>query len=372
MHFITLSSSASFQTHFQNRRFLACYSGLYINYSRHRKQSQMVLHNDKWKYKAKRNYERKHNIKPAGKSSAKEGTSHGRVDDGNSSDQDGANDSLGSSFNSENESDSDGDDGYGNKGKKSKPKSNSWRFEDPIVDESILKDPEYIARLNAIKAEEENRAAFMRSVVSEKLKNADIHDEDHVLSNDISSRPTAIKNMKKFKQNDLQKWKFEEDNSDTDSVSFKPEVREFTPEEREKFLTLQKKINHQKELDKIRNRMDLLNNKIQPGRARVLELQSKTGTDNYRAIVDKSLQHAHDNVDTDELDDLVEKMVGVDLKSQKESVKDQPSQFDLNTLLQQPIGAALQASPDVAKVSNRALPMQLETDELDDFLDSVL
>lgn len=341
----------------------------------------MVLHNDKWKYKAKRNYERKHAIKPANKNFTKERTADGSVD------KDGGSD--GGSYNEDFDSDSslasgneDGgsDEGFKRRSRKNAKSSNSWRFDDPFVDETILKDPEYIARLEAIKAEEENRDAYMRSLVNDKLKS---HEEaGGVDLDDKYSILKEIKSMKKFKQTDIQNWRFDDNLSDSDDNgdASGPEVREFTPEEREKFLALQERINHQKDVDKIRNRMDQLNNKTRPSKAKVLELHTKMGGDKYRAAVDKNLRNAHDKIDTEELDNLVQRMIGVNLKTheQAEPHNTEYSQFDLDTMLQSTSGTAKSGNVGKSTVAStgtthaKRAPVVLETAELDNFLDSIL
>lgn len=341
----------------------------------------MVLHNDKWKYKAKRNYERKHAIKSANKSFTKEKTADGSTDNDGESDSGSDNEGSGSDSSLESgEKDAGSDDEFKRRSKKNAKSSNSWRFEDPIVDETILKDPEYIARLEAIKVEEENRASYMRNLVNDKLKTAG--EADEVDLDNKYSTPKEIKSMKKFKQTDLQNWKFDDNlsDSDEDGEAFEPEVRDFTPEEREKFLALQKKINHQKDVEKIRNRMDQLNNKLKPTKAKVLELHSKAGRDKYKAAVDKNLRNAHDKIDTDELDNLVQRMIGVDLKAheQPELRKTDHGQFDLDTMLQSTSGTAKSESigqrtvPSTGTTAAKKATVVLETTELDDFLDSVL
>lgn len=347
----------------------------------HYTREVMVLHNDKWKYKAKRNYERKHAIKSANKNSTKERTGDGSADNDGGSDGGSYNEGFGSDSSlASGDEDAGSDGGLKRRSKKNAKSSNSWRFEDPIVDETILKDPEYIARLEAIKAEEENRAAYMRNLVNDKLKN---HEEAGEVDLDNKySILKEIKSMKKFKQTDIQNWRFDDNLSDSDDNgdAYEPEVRDFTPEEREKFLALQKRINHQKDVDKIRNRMDQLNNKTRPGKAKVLELHSKTGGDKYRAAVDKNLRNAHDKIDTQELDNLVQTMIGVNFTTHEkaEPHNTEHSKFDLDTMLQSTSGTA--KSENVGKstvastgtIAAKRAPVVLETAELDDFLDSIL
>ncbi|GAV26826.1 hypothetical protein PMKS-000282 [Pichia membranifaciens] len=189
----------------------------------HYTREVMVLHNNKWKYKAKRNYERKHAIKSANKNSTKERTGDGSADNDGGSDGGSYNEGFGSDSSlASGDEDAGSDGGLKRRSKKNAKSSNSWRFEDPIVDETILKDLEYIARLEAIKAEEENRAAYMRNLVNDKLKN---HEEAGEVDLDNKySILKEIKSMKKFKQTDIQNWRFDDNLSDrTRKVPSSPE-----------------------------------------------------------------------------------------------------------------------------------------------------
>lgn len=336
----------------------------------------MVLHNDKWKYKAKRNVERKHAMqnKRKGIKSNEDQTKENQLYDSESNH---------SNNTTSDNNDSDDSDDEEKKFKKSNKKtSNSWRFADPIIDESILKDPEYIAQLESKRQEEENRTNYMRSIVAEKLK-----DSKHL---DLSvNNPKTVTSLKKLKNSDLENWRFDSDienedhngngNNNENNKTKRPEIREFTEEEREKFLQLQKRINHQKEVEKIRNRMDKLNNKLPMQKNKILELNSKVGADNYRGIVDKRLEIIdHDKTDRKELDDLVCQMNGIDLKhDQKDNPNKIVSDFNLESLMKSPPlppppSSTTSSLPSATTPKQSQTSIVLDNPELDDFLDSIL
>lgn len=328
----------------------------------------MVLHNDKWKYKAKKNVERKHAMQNRRKG-IKSNEDQSKENQHSDSESDYSNNST-----------SDVDDSDDEKKFKisSKKTSNSWRFADPIIDESILKDPEYIAQLESKRLEEENRSNYMRNIVAEKLK--DSKPLDLSVNN---SKP--VTSLKKLKNSDFENWKFDSDiedefdNNNETNKTKKPEIREFTEEEREKFLQLQKKINHQKEVEKIRNRMDKLNNKLPMQKNKILELNSKVGADNYRGIVDKRLEIIdHDKTDRKELDDLVCQMNGIDLKhDQKDNPNKIVSDFNLESLMKSPPlppppSSTTSSLPSATTPKQSQTSIVLDNPELDDFLDSIL
>lgn len=321
----------------------------------------MVLHNDKWKYKAKKNVERKH----AQQNRRKNGPA--AVINGDNTEE-----SESESSNSEEESENEEIDGqeksinhFGRK----KKESNSWRFEDPIVDESILKDPEYIAQLNAIKQEEENRSNYMRQVVSDKLKGV----EFEKLPNVESKESKTIKSFKKMTKKDLEKLALGSDSEEEkyNDSNEKPYIREFTSEERTNFLKLQEKIKHQKEMDKIRTRMDKINNKLPTEKAKILELNSKVGADNYRGIVDDRLNKRYYKLDTNALDNLVFEMNGINMNIDEDLPKP-VEQFDLDNMVKSdPTRLSIKKSSG-ENTSTVTPVVDLDNSELDDFLDSVL
>lgn len=332
----------------------------------------MVLHNDKWKYKAKKNYERKHAIKAAKKNPPK-------ATNAIENEEDRVNNEDETEASSEGLSDDEIGNDEKNKFKKGKKISNSWRFDDPVVDESILKDPEYIAQLNAIKQEEEDRSNYMKNTVASKLKEKDFNGGDVDVEFKVDPK---ISSLKKMKDEDLKNWKFDENENDVDhhDRNSGPEIRQFTDEERKKFLLLQEKIKHQREVEKLRDTMDKVNNKSSNNHGKVLELHSKSGADNYKGLVEKSLQknqHVKHNVDIDELDDLVGELLGVDLKkdvAKKVETSKNVGNFDLDDLLKNSSKADSLTNPHTITNSSKpkASVVLEDQQELDDFLDSIL
>ena len=324
----------------------------------------MVLHNDKWKYKAKKAVERKNAQK-----AKRNGIDDTKVNHENSS-----------SGNEHSSDDSEeGDDVEeivdedGNvivkptKKEKLNNQSNSWRFEDPVIDESILKDPEYIAQLEAKRKEEEDRINHMRDIVSNKLKTGDIIDEnsdEYLLMG--KKEPVSFKNMK-FE--DLENV-FNADDKDNN----KPEFREFTDEEKERFLCNQAIMKHQKEVQKLKTQVNSLNSKLTRGK--VLELNSNRGKDNYRDLVDKKLGGIHKKVDEEaDLDELVHEMIGIDLKKVGDTTAGEnefksSAGFNLENLMDTKAGLKNQSIRQQTQKEKKSF---VETsNEDDDFLDSLL
>lgn len=325
----------------------------------------MVLHNDKWKYKAKKAVERKNAQK-----AKRNGIDDTKVDDENSA----SGNEHSSDDNEEGDDVEETADEDGNvivkptKKEKLKNQSNLWRFEDPVIDESILKDPEYIAQLEAKRKEEEDRINHMRDIVSNKLKTGDIIDEkndEYLLKG--KKEPVSFKNMK-FE--DLENV-FNSDDKDND----KPEIREFTDEERERFLRNQAIVKHQKEVQKLKTQVNSLNSKSRRGK--VLELNSNRGKDNYRDLVDKKLGGIHRKVDDEEedLDELVHEMIGIDLKKVGDTTAEEnefkySAGFNLDNLMDTKGG---QKNQIIRQQTPREKKSFVETsNEDDDFLDSLL
>lgn len=354
----------------------------------------MVLHNDKWKYKAKKAHERKHAVKAGnGKNVAKHGETDGMINDTHSDNEnDNSSESDDITLEDNNNADPNGSNAS-NKYRKAKKLPNSWRYADPVVDDTILKDPEYIAKLNAIRDEEENRITYMRDTVSNKLKSSNKISADSV--EEQYKKPEAIKGKGKIRSDDLTHWRYDGNSaqdgenelgdhyydsegdadfasvSNFNSKSTKPEIRTFTDKERNDFLKLQQRIKHQKQVAEMQKQMDSINNKNGSNKAKVLEVYSKKGRDNYKEAVDKRLNNSGPVVDTDELDDLVGEMLGVNLKTYQE--KPEPIQrFDLDSLLNHNGSVSNNSSEKNTRLNNNKIPVVLDESDIDEFLDSVL
>lgn len=319
----------------------------------------MVLHNDKWKQKAKRAVERKHK---------KQAKMKGNI----------APNEIKDAFENESSSSSEEHEGDGNsldyeeeeenkKFLRSKKESNAWRFADPFIDDTILKDPEYIQQLENAKMEEETRLKMMREAVVDKLK-----DRGDEIDKELFEGSKEIQEKKKLKAGDFSDWKIGFDSEDEVDLKKddKPEIREFTEEEKLKFLQLQKQIKHQKDMEVMKSKIDRINNKVAKGK--VLELHGKTGRENYREIVDSKLNKVSRNdLDIDEHDRLVEQMLGVNLRGT--SKPEQPFPFDMETLMQTTkicSGDSITKKPSVKKKKSIEF-VELE-DSNENFLDSLL
>lgn len=343
----------------------------------------MVLHNDKWKYKAKKAVERKNAAK--GKKTGVPNNSLANQRDGENNNSDTTADSGSDDEDNDEDDDDEEDevDADGNiiakkKKKEKKPESNAWRFADPVTDESILKDPEYIAQLEAVRKEEEDRMNYMRSAVSEKLSHGQGDDEtDKGRSDYLLSGNKEISSLKKLKQDHLTNWSAQINGEDTEDEGEEdksgPQVREFTEAEKTHFMQLQQKIKHQKEVAKLKSNLNARNNAATRGR--VLELDTGRGKDNYRHIVDKRLGRAQNpnGPDIGALDDLVSDMLGIDLKKTDEGdalTTTSSGHFDVDNLISKSTAVHEQSRK---RNSGKIAPVVLQTTaEDDDFLDSLL
>lgn len=331
----------------------------------------MVLHNDKWKHKAKRAVERKHRQQAQKKGeniregdSQKEGhfTNNLEIEKDNDDENSKTDVSL-SDSNEENETE---ESSY------KKLESNEWRFADPIVDETILKDPEYIQQLENARIEEENRMKAMRETVVENLK-----DKIEKYDDELFLGSKELKEKKNLKLGSLSNWSVGDDSEGDDNdddhdgkntnSTGKSDIREFTEEEKLKFLELQRKIKHQKDLEQMKAKIDRANHK--DIRNQVLEIHGDRGKENYRSLVDKNLEKVgRTDVNLEQHDKLVEQMLGVNLHDNPDSETFET--FDIDTLIK----SKPSKEKVVDKVANehKCTPL-VQLDDLDeDFLESIL
>lgn len=308
----------------------------------------MVLHNDKWKRKAKWAVEKKHRAQGKGtlnKSADSDKAPHDENDENDEND--------GSDEDYEHDED-----------EENARFGNSWRFADPVVDESILKDPEYQAQIQAKQREEEERSRYMRELVSSKVQGKPEENLETM---------KQVKSFKEMRKKGLSNLKFgsdsesgsedEDGDGESNSQLGEPIVREFTDSEKAKFLALQEKIRHQKEVDLLKAKINKVNHK---GTAKVLEIHTEKGKDNYRHLVDAKLHQMTEN--KDDLDELVGQMLGIDLKNAKVDETPHEGTFDLDNVIGN-VPSNVTRHPSRSK--GTVVPVKLEEAD-EDFLDSLI
>lgn len=307
----------------------------------------MVLHNDKWKYKAKRSYQIKHNLDKNNEPNVDTSA----IEDGdiiNSQDENG---------------DEDEEDEETAIAREREIIGNSWRFLDPEMSTELLRDPEYVAKLEREKQLELEKNQFYNDIVNEKLK-ADNLDADAL--NEKYKVKRRVVGFKKMKDEDILKWKLEnsdddDDESDDDqNIEIPSEIREFSPEEQENFLKLQKIIDHKKRVEEMRKTIS--KHKPTVGK-NIHEIQTSKESDNYAYLVNKQLQEAVITKNTANFEDLVDGLLGVDLNEATDEPVSAPSapKFDLDNII-------TEKKSTKPKASKKNVKLDLQ----DDFLDSIL
>lgn len=313
----------------------------------------MVLHNDKWKYKAKRSFQKKHNLDKDNnpKKLQDESLQDELIDSQDQEDQEGEG------------GDADEEEAIE---KEKEASDNSWRFFDPEQTTELLRDPEYAAKLENERQIESQKNQYYNGIVNEQLKMSDdlldmgkLQEKYQVKGRNIS--------IKKMKDEDLLKLKIidSDDDSDYDSDdkyngSDRPnEMREFTGEEQENFLKLQKIIEHKKKLEQMRKTIS----KHKPMSNRnVHEIQTSKESDNYKSLVDKQLREAVITKNSNKFEDLVDNLLGVDLNDDHEPIATVLApKFDLDTLI-----------PPSKPIKTKSSTSKVKLDLQDDFLDSIL
>lgn len=312
----------------------------------------MVLHNDKWKYKAKRDYQRKHGLGKDGKPLEggaervfKEGTRKGATEEEEEVELEGVLDSQSEEELTEEEQ----------LARERELLGNSWRFLDPEQSQDLLRDPEYVAKLEQEQALEREMAAHHANIVNSKLQeHSQATEEDLQRQYAVQGR---LVSARKLKDEELLRLRIA-GSDDEEEATPEPQTRTFSPEEQEKFLRLQKMIDHRKRIEEMKR----IVGKHRPGVGNVRDVYTSKESDNYSFLVDKHLRDAVITQSTHNFDSLVDDLLGVDLSDDKSTQK-QPAnaKFDLDALLT--------TSAPAPKQKSAALPpLKLN----DDFLDSIL
>lgn len=261
----------------------------------------MVLHNDKWKYKAKKDYLHKHNLSTVKQDERK---------------------------NLEDE-----------KKEVLESKSNTWRFHDPDIDPELLKDPEYVKQILDKQNEELNYNNEQSSKVLHKLEKLQKTGELNKVNLE-SEKGSVNKSWKKMTDEDLKNWKLDASDEEIDKIEDaegnNSKIREFTEDEKNNFLKLQHDISKKKQLEKMKLFLKKDENTHKKGK--VLEINSTNDRDKYKGQLEDTFQQRLKEDKRGELDDLIGELIGMDLKEEvdtdkEEDKKTEMSKFDLDELL---------------------------------------
>ncbi|GMM31174.1 hypothetical protein DAMA08_039190 [Martiniozyma asiatica (nom. inval.)] len=377
----------------------------------------MVLHNDKWKNKAKRAYQKKHGLN--NKNTTQQTSIDSEFDSENNSEESThlpklpaqtdvqqTNLNNGKSYagilggvevqvsDATNKNDAQEGSTYTSSTSahtRRKKISNSWRFLDPSNDPELLRDPEYAAELAAKEELERDRVDHYRSVITNKLK----EDSEYDASNEGDSLEKVKiiyggkkkKAISKMRNEDILGFsgQFSGTGTDSDSGSVsesnsesenetefyndKPIIRKFTEEEKQKFLTLQNKIKHNEEIDKMRSTI----NRYKPSDDfKVMHVNTKADKNAYRPLIDESLKNAHKKTfNEDEFDYMVEDLIGVRLSSENSrKIDNTQSRFNVGTLISNS-QKSKEGNNSNLKFQNKP-KHKVKVNLDDDFLDSVL
>ncbi|QPG76651.1 hypothetical protein FOA43_004043 [Brettanomyces nanus] len=370
----------------------------------------MVLHNDKWKYKARRDYMRKHGLKTLGKDRDKkkkaleeaqnEVTSNETSDHGLNSGKKNENQEKSKEEDSGESSDAEDDEVIDEEGEfrhRKKLESNSWRFEGDLKDsEEVEKDPELIEQERMRLQEEQKYFEQQKVVVREHLKNSQNQGGvgvDAYVINKMKKKKKIDKDESESGLNaeELLKWEVrgeedlisegeEEKGGDTKFLDIseglipsKSKVRELTRKEKEKFYRLQEEIKHKKMVNAAKGQT----NKPRHDRL-TMELNLASDADKYRHAVNKKLQETMREKDTqNERGDFDENLIELlgdmrieEDKQGKSPVKYQNNgNFDLDQLIRASKNG--QKRGDEKKSDIKPNSTEISKEE-EDFLDSVL
>lgn len=317
----------------------------------------MVLHNDKWKYKARRNYMRKHGLKTLERdkdkrknrdTNEKDEQNHEIEDkkctktstgtEETSATEEEQNDNEEKTLDGEEDDISeDNNDGEGEITKK-KLGSNSWRFEADTQDEiELMKDPELIEAEKQRRDEEQKLFNKQKDVVLQHIM--EVGEDDSAYKNVMrkEDREGRKDSDKDFLEELIKAF---DDGRRQQSEETKYSSNEkMTPEERQQFFRLQKEIKHQK---MVLNAKGGYSQPKMPRKGRSIELDLDSDANNYRDIVAQKLNEGIQKInieDTNFEEDLKE-LVGdsasvdrIDRNKNKVKNNNYNAAFDLDKLI---------------------------------------
>ncbi|OWB83583.1 hypothetical protein B5S33_g2214 [[Candida] boidinii] len=363
----------------------------------------MVLHNDKWDKKAKRNYQRKHGILPPRKKKEEDEdyeseSSNESYDDETISDETKeklSNDSVkrelntlpeigGNITNTKNNiassttsqkvgSISDEDEQQRlerARFARRKKQPNSWRYRDPLEDLDIKKDEEQLAEERRVAEEQRKMEEEQAATVISKLK---LEDDDTI----EEKFTKAIKPIKKkeFSRDDYLTWNALKGSSESDNTKQERNnhVKQMTDLERAEFMESKKKSKHEGALSYWKKK----NNKEPeiPLKGRVIQVSSQKNRDDFRDQLSSKFEHEARKLQKDKItinfDDDLADLLDEDNKQilkKKNNIKTSTA-FSLEDIIKK---SKTEAEGNKKVYNKIKIDKTEEAGEDDDFLDELL
>ncbi|ODV85148.1 hypothetical protein CANARDRAFT_7798 [[Candida] arabinofermentans NRRL YB-2248] len=289
----------------------------------------MVLHNDKWKTKSKKNYMRKHGLnKPqAGDHEQESIPTVGIVSDEDERETDDSEESDNDS--TEDESPSQLPSRKKNLGK------NDWRFKNDIESElPVPKDPFQIESDRLLYEEQKLLEKEQTDLVLNRIKNID-------MESDWNTKKVKPKNLSNVSKADLLSWSESSNSVPKQSIiTPKSNMRYLTEEEKVKFHEYENKIQRLKLLTSMKDKLSEKKPKLRTDN-KVLELDLSKSSDDYQdklesIFLDNSKKmrieiQQQDEVDYGSFEDHLQNLLGATpTTNQDKSVDDK---FDLESII---------------------------------------
>lgn len=358
----------------------------------------MVLHNDKWKYKARRNYMRKHGLKTLerdkdkrkAEKETKEKDNHASESvtknetetDKDSADEENTVKQKETEKTSDKEEENTSNDISDNEEevKKKKLGSNSWRFHGDMQDEiELMKDPELIEAEKQRREEEQQIFDQQKDIVIHHLM--EVGDNDSTFKNVIKKEDHMGKrdNDKEFLEALMKA--FGDGRKQQDEETKYSSNDKMTPEERQQFFKLQKEIKHQK---MVQNARGGYSPKKASGKGKSLELNLSSDANKYRDIVAQRLEEGKRkiNLEGENFEDDLKELIGdsSETRNKKNQTKNSAvtkntgTMFDLDKLIYGNNKKAAKIDTDIVE-SNIKMVKQSPSNiskEDEKFLDDIL
>lgn len=263
-----------------------------------------------------------------------------------------------------------------NKYSRRKKESNAWKYEDPVIDETILKDPEFQAELERVRNEELETMKDLRNKVinNVKTKNGDVLTD---------YKPVQLgKKSKQQKREESENWKYissgeedsDEDEDDNETNDSKPQIRYLTKDEEKEFYKLEGEVNHQKKIQSMKDQMIKINGRKPTNK--VLEVKTKSDREGYKNLIDKKLSNmkSSDNSnkeDSQNVDVLVKEIYGIDLTKDDDTATQTPHSKDIFNV--DTVVSNTSANQQKQTVGTKRPTVNIDlSDDDEDFLNSLL
>ncbi|OWB57273.1 hypothetical protein B5S28_g3208 [[Candida] boidinii] len=365
----------------------------------------MVLHNDKWDKKAKRNYQRKHGILPPRKKKEEdEGEDYESESSNDSDGHEAMSDDIkekqssdiskpelnvlpvlgGSIANTKNNTSSSATsqrvDSISEEDEQQrlerarfarrKKQSNSWRYRDPLDDLSIHKDEEQLAEERRIAEEQRKIEEEQAATVISKLK---LEDDDTVEEKYTKAiKPTT---KKEFSRDDYLSWNAANNTSSTENriQDRKSHIKQMTDIERAQFMESKEKSKHEGLVSYWKKKND--KEPEIPIKGKVIQISSQKNKDDFRDQLSTKFEQEAKKLQKDKItsnfdDDLADLLEEDNKQIQTTKKKDKglPA-FSLEDMIK----TSKTESEGNRKLYNKIkIEKTEEAGEDDDFLDELL